>query len=363
MTNQPVSVSKYLRTFLLLSFLWLSIIPLANYIIDPYGIFGTTFLEYDYQQNERFIKIESLKQNHGKYNAYIFGSSRVGTVTPQLLKQYLDDSRFYNLWASGGNQWDYRVQLEYLLDKQYDIDYIYLQVDFEPKYGPSTQHLLKMHPEVVAENLMLFYLHHLTIFPYSDLENTVKNNLKQEHSALYDWATGAYSRPNLEQRMRKNAKAYIAQTRDFHKKRFRKSVFSTKDRQDVDQNIKAIADIMQLAKANDIELYIFTTPLNQHKLDQLNTGMYLYYLSGLAKLTEFWDFSGYNPVTTNDENYYESSHYRPAINDLIAARVFTGGKQYSDTSFGVYVTDKNIEQHLLSTKAQFKQRDSLSINH
>ena len=148
MKNHPMSIQHYLRTFLFLSFLWLAIIPLANYFIDPYGIFGSNFFKYSYQKNERFIKIEYLKKKHAEFNGYIFGSSRIGGLNPTLLKQYIDDGRFYNLYVSGGNQWDNLEHLKYMLRNNYDIKYIYLQVDLEPLFGPSKHHLsnCRTHP-------------------------------------------------------------------------------------------------------------------------------------------------------------------------------------------------------------------------
>jgi hypothetical protein len=85
-----------------------------------------------------------------------------------------------------------------------------------------------------------------------------------------------------------------------------------------------------------------------------------------ANATPFqvWDFSGYNSITEEDvpsatdinkrmHYYYESSHYTPAAGDLVLDRIFDY-KSPSRTvpdDFGVLLTSKNIEAHLVSIRA------------
>ncbi len=81
--------------------------------------------------------------------------------------------------------------------------------------------------------------------------------------------------------------------------------------------------------------------------------------------TEFplWDFSGYNAYTTEEVPplgdietkmrwYWESSHYNTALGDLVLDRVLNHvvpGKIVAE-NFGVQITNKNIESHLLAVR-------------
>jgi len=351
-----MSFQQYLKRFLFLSILWISIIPLSNWIIDPYGIFETHFLKYTFQQNERFIKIEHLKKEHHNFNGYIFGSSRIGGLPPELLNKYIDGASFYNMYGSGANQWDTLKHLEYMLRNKYTIKHVYLQLDLEPDFGPSNKNLLKIHPEVVNENLIQFYFHNLVLFPYSDFKKTIKNNLNANNTALYNWNDGSYSRPELEKKIKENHTKYINKVSDFHKTNLRKKVFSKQDREQIVQNIAAILKIIKLSKENNFKLYLFTSPLNQHKLDTINIDMYLYYLSELAKITNFWDFGGYNKITTDDKLYYEASHYRPIVNEIIVKSIFKGSKANENNDFGVYVHSGNFSRHLSNIQHQMHSR-------
>lgn len=56
--------------------------------------------------------------------------------------------------------------------------------------------------------------------------------------------------------------------------------------------------------------------------------------------------SGYNSITLNNCNYYESKHYRPHVGDMIAARIFLDKDKVVPDDFGVFVTKENIDKHI-----------------
>lgn len=81
-----------------------------------------------------------------------------------------------------------------------------------------------------------------------------------------------------------------------------------------------------------------------------------------------WDFSGFNDLTaepvpsSNAKHirmrwYFESSHYTTDLGDLIQDRVFSykdSARSFPD-NFGVLITMKNIDDHLLAIRAQNRQ--------
>ncbi len=54
---------------------------------------------------------------------------------------------------------------------------------------------------------------------------------------------------------------------------------------------------------------------------------------------DFWYFSGYNFITNNNTNYYETSHYKEEIGAEIAKTIFN--KSDNIDTFGIFVTEKN----------------------
>ncbi|NEQ87322.1 MAG: hypothetical protein F6K26_47080, partial [Moorea sp. SIO2I5] len=73
--------------------------------------------------------------------------------------------------------------------------------------------------------------------------------------------------------------------------------------------------------------------------------------SRLVEITAVWDFSGYNSITTEAigegmKNYWDSSHYREEVGDLILNRLFSYQSQTVPEDFGVLITPENVESHL-----------------
>ena len=71
--------------------------------------------------------------------------------------------------------------------------------------------------------------------------------------------------------------------------------------------------------------------------------------------TNYYDFSGYNTVTTNDCNYYETSHYRPLVGNLIAARIFHDSTISVPDDFGKFITKNTIDNHIILLKKQIDE--------
>ena len=78
---------------------------------------------------------------------------------------------------------------------------------------------------------------------------------------------------------------------------------------------------------------------------------YIKFLKGLAKLTNYYDFSGLNEITTNNFNYYETSHYRPFIGDLMIKRLFSDRIE----NFGVLITAENINEVIKLKNKELKE--------
>jgi hypothetical protein len=81
-------------------------------------------------------------------------------------------------------------------------------------------------------------------------------------------------------------------------------------------------------------------------MDMFDTADCLGFVKQLAEISPFWDFTGYNSITTDDRNYYEWSHYRVTVVKYILARVFNDPSVDVPDDFGVFVTQDNIEAHL-----------------
>jgi len=108
---------------------------------------------------------------------------------------------------------------------------------------------------------------------------------------------------------------------------------------------EVLSKINLLCNENNIELITFITPHRRSVQDAYVIDDYIAFLRTLSKYNNFYDFSGYNSVTIDDHNYYESSHYLSKIGDLIAARILDDKTVVVPEDFGMLVK-KNTDNYL-----------------
>ena len=313
----------------------MSLVAIVNYVVDPFNVFQSNILEKKIQMNERFVKIDYLDENHKKYNAYLFGSSRIGVIEPKVFEQYIPKSKFYNFTVSSSNLHDYLMHLEYLVKEKYEIKELILQLDIDNMYyygQGNSDYLSLLHPYVVDESLILFYAKYLFGFFPLNLKAKIEVNLGQVLQKSYDLETGVWRLEKKEKRLLLDAKKYVQEEKSFHIKN-RRIISNIQEK----ENKKSLKKIVDLCKAEGINLYVLTTPHNQNMMDTFIIKDYKKYLRNISEITGFYDFSGYNSITKNNANYYEISHYRPLVAEFIAAKIFNDKNIEVPNDFGKFI--------------------------
>jgi hypothetical protein len=327
--------NQWLRWVLFFTIINFTLLGLVNYVVDPFRIFGSNFLPYQVQMNERFVKIEYIKKNHQKFNAYLFGSSRIGTTEPKIIEKYVPDSKFYNFTLSSGNLHDYQLNLEFFLKEKYQINTLYLQLDLDDMniYGQrESDYLCKLHPEVNHEFISLYYMKYLFGFFPMNTRVKIMDNIHNTKSKQRHIGKGTWSLPAKEERLLKSCDEYVKNISSFNTKHRRIRKYTT-----AEFSMKSLSKIVDLCHNHNIKLYVFTSAHNQNKMDTFLLEDYIKYLRDISEITSFYDFTGYNSVTKDNCNYYEMSHYRPKVAELIAARIFNDKSIDVPSDFGKYI--------------------------
>ena len=347
-----MSQKRWIKSFLILSTISISFVVSINYIVDPFNVFNSGFLEHSAQHNERYLKIKHLEKNHSKYNSYIFGSSRIGTTDPKFIEKYIPGSKFYNMTVASANLYDYIMHLKYMLKNKYEIKNLYLQIDIRDmeRYGQSdSDYQKRLHPYVTGDSLNKFYLKYLFgVFPRNIKEKITHNIDYQERGHYFLDTSGMWTSTENENKLLKNCEEYVKNEKTFHIK-----VKRNKRLTNASKISQAIKNIVELCEKNNINLYVFTTPHNHKMMDSFMEDDYKKFLDLIANETNFYDFSGYNSITNNNCNYYEKSHYRPLVAEIIAAKVFNAEDIKVPEDFGVYIKPENIEDHIKALKDSF----------
>jgi hypothetical protein len=87
---------------------------------------------------------------------------------------------------------------------------------------------------------------------------------------------------------------------------------------------------------------------------------YLDFLYRLSDITEYYNFSGVNDVTTDNSLYWETSHYKMEVGDMIIDTIFNNktDEQLHEQGFGYYVTKDNRDALFTILKNQSGEKNA-----
>jgi hypothetical protein len=331
-------------------------IVLVNYLVDPFSIFWRDYHEI-VQPSERYNKIKFLDKNHSNYNAYMIGSSRIGTTQISAIEKYKPDMKFYNLTLGASTLRQHADVIRYMIKHHFPIKFLYLQVDIYDNFVTARHAkeilLYRFAPPIGEGTNSSFYRDYLLSFPFADLQRQIKVDLKKGvHGVRYDFEkTGCWYFDQKEKALQENPDEYMRNEPSFHKRSSKKLFPSNAV---LSSNLRALKEITELCQKNHIELIVFVTPHNHVMLESIDFNAYQNFLLHLSDITPYWDFSGYNSITLNNRNYYEYSHYRPHVGEWIAERIFSPVSSFLPQDFGFFVTKETIQDHLNHLKMQYE---------
>ena len=330
-------------------FVYLFSVALINIVVDPFCIFRTPFLKVQAQINDRYAKIEFLKKGKERFNSYMMGSSRLLLTHPEVVEKYIPTAKFYNLAIIFGTMYEHTLHLKYLIENGHPVKNLYIGLDMD-MYTVATMHddkdsLLKLHYGVLKKNPIEFYWSYMSIFPKGDLRRKLTVNFSKKRGSKYDIEKdGAVAlEPGTEN------------TRVFFERPLSSSKIGLMNER-MKGNLEALKELVALCGKHRINLILFITPYHKNLMGCFVEEDYLTLLRLLAEIAPFWDFSGYNTITTDNKNYLDHSHYNPSVSRMIAARIFGDRASTVPPDFGVRVTGKNIGSHLENVKIGFKNK-------
>jgi hypothetical protein len=350
-----ITSKQWIKLSLTSTLLGATLLATFNATIDPLNILHTSLLKVNSLTNERFIKIEYLEEHHKNFNSYMIGSSRIGTTPPTKIEQYIPHSKFYNLTLQEATLYDYLIHIRYMIKKRYTIKNLYIELDIDTMNyynNLSKNYLYKPHPYVEDHSLALFYFHYLMRFYPLATSEKIRQNITPTLKVQNIIESGIWKNPSAEKALNQNCKAYTDTVSPFHTNYQRILKYSTKK-----ETIHALKEIVAMAERHQIKLYLFITPHNHKMMDSFLLNDYLEYLADIVNITDVYDFSGYNSITTDDCNYYEISHYRPHIGELIAARIFKSQTVKVPEDFGVLLTKEHLNGYLNEQREKIERYD------
>jgi hypothetical protein len=327
------------------------LVGLTNYILDPYGLLRKDFSYQFIEPNKNFIKIRFISQNPDRYDAFLFGSSRVNSIDVRRIQGY----KCYNVHYSGGLPRDHLDNLRYLLKKGVKIRLILIGLDdFSFREDPDArlrQPLRYPYPPVLNQHPFPYYLR--TLFSFQDwkIMQEVWSGYQKKlfkkggaNATCYElFATGQMFFDQVDRQIEDHPEEHR------NDPKFLQRVVRSGNH--LKTAIADLKEIVRLAQAHQVRLVLFINP--GHKNVFLDSGEdFDRFKRALSHLSGFYDFSGLNSVTTDNYNYYETSHFRRNVGDLVIARIFNDRSINVPEDFGQWVTAENIDLHLKALRQQ-----------
>jgi len=327
----------------------LGIVVIINVIVDANGILKTEYSRQFQPPNMSFSKVNFLLKNRHRFDSFLFGSSR----TAGIHVENISGGSYYNMFYAAGLPEEHLEHVRFLLKNGFTIRNIMIGLDEFSYLFDARQHLseldLEPHPAISGKNLFTFYGEHFLklngLVP--QLKAYIRYNYTEATSAdkrkfVYDISgTGNVLCRDCDEEIERNVEDHIKsgkflQPWDY---RFVEGDF-------IAPTLDVMKQLVDLSRKNEFRLIVFIHPI--HKVTYLNADLkkFAQFKKELAAITDYYDFSGLNTITTDNYYYYETSHYRPMVGDMML-RVMLGKPDVRvPPNFGFLVTRENIDRHL-----------------
>jgi len=349
---------RWLTITIAFTITFLLIIVFINFYIDTYGVRLSLFsINNEVDQiksiktvNQHIFNPEYIFRYPNRFDSFIFGSSRIGVIDPGKINA----GKFYNMSYPAGLPSEHLSILKAFLQKGIKIKTVIIGLDdfcftISPKEHEQ-QLLTIMHPSVTGRSLSNIFLAFFFRVPnlfeianvkkllfYDEGEEKFRFNEKGLHLFWFE----------KEKEITLSGKAlFLTDAIQVSPGLFNEQL--------EDDAFSIIRELISLSEKNNFKLIIFFNPFNS-KIHIKYAKSMLEVKLKLASMIDFYDFSGLNSVTLNNLNYYEESHYRYLVGDMIVKRIFGDGDINIPRDFGVLVTGENVNEHIAKQKRDLEK--------
>lgn len=353
--KRATEVSTYSRFYKILLGVILTIsllIASFNIIVDPYGVINSpTLLGFNISKPAKASQIRLFKTIDVirlRPKAIFLGTSRVDLGLDPTHEALRNQQPVYNLGLPKANMYEVLQYFHHALTNNKNLSDVVLEVDFYLMFNSNTEltqsdfklnRLNKKNLNIEDAVNAIFSSNAI----YDSLE-TIKDNINYNiNPYLNNGMRTVYYEPLSENnltRFKKKINNYLNLYKKYHL---------------AYQRLQDLQTLVNLCKANKISLKVFIDPLHATQYEAMRAaGLWSEFerwKREVVKITPVWDFSGYNsitsePINNNMKYYFESSHYRKEVGDLVINRLFSYQEENAPLDFGTFITLDNIESHL-----------------
>ncbi len=343
----------------------LLVYPIFNIVTDPFGVFGDPIFKwwsYDQTMNPRTAKISYLAENHEKYDSYIIGCSSTSSFPVASFNEYFG-AKFYNLFGYGSDMYDAEKMVFYLVEN-YEVKNIILNayIGIADGYNVGEDTLTDCLPcSVSGANPLAYWSKFLFASPNYGIEKLKKlaaDSYLQAPHDVFEVESGAYDKSlrdiegigALDEYVTRPAYAgfaYYPQV-SWHLP-------------DTEKALDSLERIVNLCREKGINLTVIAGPVYGEAYAKWwpREEVEGFYRS-LAEIVDYWDFSC-SSVSLEPRYFYDETHFRNSVGEMIAARIAGDDSVYIPDDFGRFITRENVDAMLEKT-AEFLENPSVDTS-
>ncbi len=350
---------KWIKLFLIFSFLCASLMILLNFMIDPYGIFGSTYFDFPkLKQDSKARLVKSINVSIIKPKSIVLGSSRADLGYNPDHEYFLKPS--YNVSISGVSLFESKEFLLHVIN-QNNLKQVLLVADYFMFNNIFEQRDANF--KSYFDNSKSNYLRLINFKMFSDSLYTIFRNKKCKRG-LYKQNGQKMGSWCLIVKKGGHAKAMWDNEYEYYTDMSSQNQYMDTKR----DSFEDFKQILNICHEKNIKLDIIFGPSHIRMWESLD-----YYLGfdtwlqwkksvvifneKIAKLHgkkpfKIFDFSTYNEFTNEDvpkdkmakmKWHWESSHYKDVLGTKVL-NVLQGKEKYEN--FGVELSVDNIDEHL-----------------
>lgn len=348
---------RYSRYLFWLGMIFLASVPAFaafNFLIDPYGIWDSRVIgqfnsakpaETD---NEMMFKAADIRRHRPV--TVLLGSSRVGYALDPRHPALVQRGPAYNLALLGGYMGPILEFYKHALRQQPPPRRVIMGLDFfafnRTAIVPASFDPDRLGRDHVTVKDAVTSL--LTRDAVIDSVGTVKTSLRDPQFRAFTLGMSSDALVRQLEAEHGTPKRFAMSTELYinHRSRYRDLVLS-------EEAFAELAQIVQLSRERGIDLQLFIHPEHAVLLEAMRVRnvweTYWAWKKRIAALGPYWDFSGYNSITTEPidpgmSRYWDPSHFRKEVGDLILDRMLGVRNPDLPADFGRQVTLADVDQ-------------------
>jgi hypothetical protein len=337
---------NFLFRFAVLCLPFLIVFAALPLILDPYNVFHyKNIRDNGIEPNQNYIKMRYILDNPKKFNAYMWGNSRMNAIDVDTI----DSLYCYNMWYSGGLPIEHFENLEVMINNNIIPAAILVGIDDTAFGEDPAAHITELIAMPYPKGAIRIIARTKFLIKY--FNPSVLLSLK---TIIFHKAERQTSSRDL---FYKNG-GRMENERSPYNWKEAKLINEWKYEYGIENAIADIRKIIDLCNKNNIKLIIFTNPLYMLTYQNAVQHGYIDFLAGLSAITNYYNFSGINDITVNNNYYFEPSHYKHTVGDMIIDTIFnnTTDEKLLSQGFGAYVTKDNRDAFISMLREQQNSR-------